>query len=196
MSVYGAPAQANAGPLFATAFSPSQPKETPNTLVPPPASGADPLLDKLAEAVLRLGDAGIAVDAPLGQVQFSPRGGSRTPLHGGVAVDGTMNVVNYRVLKSSLDETTPRGTVIDSQTGLSTDGFVVNYGTSFLMVMRYTDNGVEARALLTYGESEDPSSSHVNDQLPLFSRKQLRPILFSPQELASVPGETMTVSGD
>jgi acyl-homoserine-lactone acylase len=196
MGVYGAPALQNAGTLFATAFSPSQPKETPNTLVPAPASGADPLLNNLAEAVLRLGDANIAVDAPLGQTQFSPRGGTRTPLHGGLAVDGTMNVVSYRILKSTLDESTPRGPILDSQTGLTPDGYVVNYGTSFLMAMRYTDSGVEARALLTYGESEDPTSSHFNDQLELFSQEQWRPILFSAQELAGSPTETTTVSGD
>lgn len=196
MGVYGAAALQNAGTLFATAFSPSQPMETPNTLVPAPASGPDPLLDKLAEAVLRLGDANIAVDAPLGQVQFSPRGGTRTPLHGGIAVDGTMNVVSYRILMSTLDETTPRGPLLDAQTGLTPDGYVVNYGTSFVMAMRYTDSGVEARALLTYGESGDPTSSHFNDQLQLFSQKQWRPILFSLQELAGAPTETITVSAD
>lgn len=195
MGVYGTPALLNAGALFATSFSPSQPRDTPNTLVPAPASGADPLLDKLAEAVLRLGDAGVALDAPLGQVQFHPRGGSRIPLHGGIAVDGTANVVSYRTLKSTLDAATPRGTVINSQTGLTTEGYVVNYGTSFLMTMRYTDSGVEARALLTYGESEDTSSPSFNDQLPLFSQKQWRPILFSEQEIASAPAlETITVT--
>ncbi|HEX8820196.1 MAG TPA: penicillin acylase family protein, partial [Archangium sp.] len=187
MGAHGNPALLNAGTLFATPFSPAQPRDTPNTLVPPPASGADPLLDKLAEAVLRLGEAGLAVDAPLGQVQFAPRGGSRVPLHGGTTVDGTANVVHYRVLKSALDATTPRGRVITPQTGLTTEGYVVNYGTSFLMAMRYTDSGVEARALLTYGESEDTASSHFNDQLPLFVQKQWRPILFSAEEIASAP---------
>ncbi|WP_395835387.1 acylase [Archangium violaceum] len=195
MGVYGTAALQNAGTLFATAFSPSQPLETPNTLAPAPASGADPLLDNLAEAVLRLGDAGIAVDAPLGQVQFTPRGGSRTALHGGVAVDGTMNVVSYRSLKSTLDAPTPRGTVITPTTGLTTQGYVVNYGTSFLMAMRYTDSGLEARAVLTYGESEDPA--RINDQLQLFTQKQWRPILFSEQEIASSPIlETTTVTLD
>jgi len=197
MGVYGSAALQNAGALFTTSFSPSQPRDTPNTLVPAPASGADPLLDKLAEAVLRLGDANLSVNVPLGQVQYSPRGGSRTPLHGGIAVDGTANVVSYRTLKSTLDETTARGTVITPLTGLSTEGYVVNYGTSFLMTMRYTDSGVEAQALLTYGESEDTTSSHYNDQLPLFSQKQWRPILFSAQEVASAPAlETLTVTGN
>jgi acyl-homoserine-lactone acylase len=165
--------------------------------VPAPASGTDPLLDKLAEAVLRLGDAGLAVNVPLGQVQYSPRGGSRTPLHGGIAVDGTANVVSYRILKSTVDEPTARGTVITPVTGLSTEGYVVNYGTSFLMTLSYTDRGVEAQALLTYGESGDPTSPHFNDQLPRFSQKQWRPILFSAQEVANAPAlETFTVTGD
>jgi acyl-homoserine-lactone acylase len=197
MGVYGYPALLNAGPLFATPFSPQQPIDTPRVLVSPPEQGADPLLDKLAEAVLRLGDAGVALDSPLGQVQFVPRGGQRIPLHGGTTVDGTANVVSYRTLKSSLEAPTPRGTVVNSQTGLTTGGYVVNYGTSFLMAMRYTDSGVEARAVLTYGESENTSSPHFNDQLLLFSQKQWRPILFSEQEIASDPSlVTLTVTRD
>ncbi|HSP79814.1 MAG TPA: penicillin acylase family protein, partial [Myxococcaceae bacterium] len=161
-----------------------QPIATPHKLAP--AQAEYPLPDKLDEAVLRLRDAGIALVASLCQLQFSPRG-SRFPLHGGTGVDGTANVVKYREFKSTLDAPTPRGTVLDSQTGLSTEGYVVNYGTSFLMAMRYTDDGVEARALLTYGQSENPSSPHHDDQLALFSQKQWRPILFSEQQIVGDP---------
>jgi acyl-homoserine-lactone acylase len=184
------------GSPFATPFSPEQPIATPHTLAPAPAQGSDPILNALAEAVLRLADAGIAPDAPLGQVQFSPRG-PRFPLHGGTGLEGTANVVRYQHLKSTLDATTPRGTVVNPQTGLSSDGYVVNYGTSFLMAMRYTDSGVEARALLIYGQSGDPSSPHYDDQFPLFTQKRWRPILFSEQEIAGDPAlETYTVSQD
>lgn len=52
------------------------------------------------------------------------------------------------------------------------------------MALRYTDSGVVARTLLTY------------NQLPLFSQKQWRPLLFSQQALAGAPTETLTVSGE
>jgi acyl-homoserine-lactone acylase len=195
MGAYPVTALLNAGPLFATPFSPEEPMGTPHTLAPAPAQGSDPLLDRLAEAVLALEQAGIPVDAPLGQVQYAPRGGQRVPLHGGTVVDGTANVVSYRVLNSTLEPQTPRGTVVNPQTGLTTDGYVVNYGTSFLMAMRYTDSGLEGRAVLTYGESGNPASPHAHDQLPLFAGKQWRNILFTEEDISQDPNlQTLTLA--
>jgi acyl-homoserine-lactone acylase len=195
MGAYPAPALLNAGPLYATPFSPQEPIATPHTLAPAPAEGSDPLLDRLAEAVLALEQAGLAVNVPLGQAQYTPRGGQRVGLHGGVALDGTANVVSYRVLNATLEPQTPRGTVVNAQTGLTTDGYVVNYGTSFLMAMRYTDSGLEARAVLTYSQSGNPASPHANDQLPLFASKEWRNILFTEADISRDPNlETLTLT--
>jgi acyl-homoserine-lactone acylase len=195
MGAYPGTALLNAGPLFATPFSPEQPLDTPHTLAPAPAQGSDALLDRLAEAVLALEQAGVPVNAPLGQVQYALRGGQRVPVHGGIALDGTANVVSYRTLDSTLEPRTPRGTVVNPLTGLTSEGYVVNYGTSFLMAMRFTDTGLEGRAVLTYGQSGNPASPHANDQLPLFARKQWRNILFTEQDISRDPNlQTLTLA--
>ena len=64
-------------------------------------------------------------------------------------------------------------------TDLTTAGYVVNFGTSFLATVQYTGPGPQARGLLTFGESGDPSSPHYSDQTQLFRTKTLRAMLFT-----------------
>lgn len=58
--------------LYATPFDPADPIATPHTLAPAPAQGTDPVLTKLAQAVTTLTRAGLALDLPLGEAQFTP----------------------------------------------------------------------------------------------------------------------------
>lgn len=188
MSAYGPGALTNAGTLLATPFSPSEPLNTPSTLQPAPATEPDPLADKLAAAVLKLKEAGLEVSTPLGEAQYALRGTTRIPMHGGIDVDGVTNICTYDSgLNTSLEPSTPRGAVLDQETRLSADGYVVNTGTSFLLALEYTENGPRARAFLTYGQSADPSSNLYRNQLQRFSQKQWRPIVFAEQDIASDP---------
>lgn len=198
IDAFGPAAQTQAGALFATPFSASAPVETPHTLVPAPASGPDPVLDRLATAVLNLGKAGVALNRPLGEVQFAPRAGQRLPVHGGLGQDGVANVVQYlATLNSSLQPPTPRGTVLNPRTGLTGEGYVINSGSSFMMATEFVDGGVRARALLTYGQHGNPASADFRDQLSLFRDKQWRTVAFTEQEIASSPGyETRTLTHD
>jgi len=188
MSAYGPRALTHSGALLATPFSPSEPLNTPNSLQPAPATGPDPLADKLAAAVLKLKEASLEVSTPLGQAQYARRGTTRIPMHGGIDVDGVANICTYDSgLNTSLEPSTPRGAVLDQETRLSTEGYVVNTGTSFLLALEYTENGPRARALLTYGQSADPASNLYRNQLQRFSQKQWRPIVFAEQDIASDP---------
>ncbi len=76
ISRFESDALTEAGPLWATAFDPTQPIATPSGLVPAPAGGpaADPVLQNLARAVQVLEAAGVPVEAPLGDVQFALAG--------------------------------------------------------------------------------------------------------------------------
>src|SRR5262249_34474180 len=83
------------GALFQQAFNPADPVGTPNTLAPDKAGEPQSLL-KLARAAQLLTQAGVALDTPLGKVQFSDRNGGRIPIHGGEGTyDGITNFVNY-----------------------------------------------------------------------------------------------------
>ena len=68
---------------------------------------------------------------------------------------------------------------------LTRDGYPVNNGSSFVMVVGFTDGGPRARAILTYGESGRSASPHFSDQTELFSRKTWRDILFTEKEIAA-----------
>jgi len=89
-----------------------------------------------------------------------------------------------------------RGEVINDLTGLTTEGYVVNYGTSFIMTLQYTDDGPEATAFLTYGQSSYPTSSHYTDQTNRFSEEQWRPILWHEADILADEREYMHITVD
>ncbi|MCB9567151.1 MAG: penicillin acylase family protein [Myxococcales bacterium] len=177
----------DAGPLFQVGFDPDAPITTPNTLKPPPASGTDQVLFKLAQAVKNLGEAGIALDTPLGEVQYAERGGERIPLHGGQAADGVANQVFYGSLSTALEPEPSRGDPVNPVTDLAPGGYLVTYGSSFIMTMEFTEEGPRGEAILTYGQSDDEASPFYNDQLWRFSNKEWRPILFTEEAIAGDP---------
>ncbi|HET6582973.1 MAG TPA: penicillin acylase family protein [Nannocystaceae bacterium] len=187
---------ADAGLLFANAFDADDPIATPNGLAPADADG-DFALEALARAVLKLEDAGLTPDATLRMAQFTKKGDMRIPIHGGGRKEGVTNIVVYDVFKTTMAPSMTRGEVIgDGSTDLTTEGYVVNYGSSFVMTLQYTDDGPRAAAFLTYSESDDPSSPHFADQTPLFSDKAWRPILYREDDIAAAVEDERVVTGD
>ncbi|WP_307734763.1 acylase [Pyxidicoccus parkwayensis] len=188
------------GTLYAVPFDKANPLTTPNTLAPAPATGDDPVLNRLGLAVDVLNRAGIALNKPLGEVQYAPRvAGEKIPIHGGIAVDGTANVVSFGTFRSSSEEAAPsasQGNLFNSRTGLSSTGYVINNGSSFIMAMEFTDQGPKARAVLTYSESSDPASPFFADQTRLFSKKEWRDIAYTDAEVTTAKIEEVTISGD
>ena len=55
-------------------------------------------------------------------------------------------------------------------------------GDSFVMAVEFS-NPVRARALLSYGNSSQPDSPFLGDQLELFSQKELRPVWRTREEI-------------
>jgi acyl-homoserine-lactone acylase len=185
------------GTLWETPFDPDDPLETPTGLAAAGADDDDRILEALAGATLRLEEAGIAVDAALGEVQFTKTGLQDIPIHGAGRSEGVTNLIVYSdSLNSSVYPPMEQGEVIHSRTGLSEEGYVVNYGTSFIMTVEFTDDGPRAQALLTYGQSDDPSTGWIDDQTELFSAKQWRDCLFSEEQILADPNLTeVEVSG-
>ena len=176
------------GPLFAVGFDPDNPVETPHTLPPAPPEGTeDKVLTGLAKAVKRLRDAGIAVDVPLRDLQLAPRGNRAFSVPGGQSRDGTTNVVTYSVLKTTLDPSTARGDRINPETGLTANGYVINFGSSFVMALELGKDGPRGQAFLSYSESDNPASPHFIDQTALFSEQKWRPLVFREADIAADP---------
>ena len=137
-------------PIWTTPFSAADPVNTPRGL-----NTANPaVLLAFGDAVHDLAGAGIPVNAPLGQYQVDVRpDGTRTPLHGGPGPLGVFNAL---------------GVTWDPTTGYAGP---LAHGSSFIEVVSFNGSGCpDARTLLTYSQSSDPTSAHYSDQTKLFSK--------------------------
>ncbi len=171
--------------IWTNDFDPADPIATPNTLSPAPEDPAeDRMLEALAGAIDRLARAGLTPSSTLREAQFTRRGGQTIPIHGGGRYEGTTNLIQYRVLKTTMAPPLQRAEEINGATNLTTEGYVVNYGTSFIMTLEFAEDGPRAQAFLTYGQSEDPASENHTDQTFLFSDKAWRDVLFSEEAIA------------
>ena len=104
----------------------------------------------LAQAQQRLAQFNVALDAPLGTVQYETRNSERIPIPGG---DGTSGM--WSVISSEL-----------TRTGYSP----ILAGNSYIQVIGWnTDGTVDARGMLTYSQSDDPASPHYADLTKLYS---------------------------
>ncbi|MBI4907799.1 MAG: acylase [Acidobacteria bacterium] len=180
----------NKGRLFDIPFSAKDPVNTPRGLADGPTA-----LDNLGKAVLLLRSRNIALNAPLGEWQYADKNGRRMPVHGGDGfIDGLMNMQRNSRNTTTL-EPMDEPKLVPGSRFLTEKGYPIVHGSSFLMAMEFTNNGPNAKAFLTYGQSGDPSSPHFTDQTELFAKKQWRPILFDEKKVAADVKRDYKVSG-
>ena len=161
--------QAQALPdVYRQPFDVRRPVETPTGLNMADAAVATKIWESLAKAVKMVREAGFALDAPLGSVQRPGTVDEAIALHGGEPFEGVLNMQSVRF----------------SPAGLAAGGYRIDYGTSYVQVVGFDERGPRAQALLTYGQSSDPTSPHAADQLRLFSAKQWPRLPFHPEEVA------------
>jgi acyl-homoserine-lactone acylase len=142
------------GGIFADAFDPDRPLETPGRL----NAGNPAVWTALADAVEYLQSKGLPLDAPWGDVQYVERAGVRIPIDG---CQGTSLVVEQGCFNLQVDQSRPDGTYEPVD------------GTSFVMAVTWDDHGQpQARTLLSYSQSTDPTSPWYDDQTKLYSQKQ------------------------
>ncbi len=179
----------SSGELWATPFDVKSPVATPHTLK---LDDADPAATRamryLALAVLRLQEQKIPLDAPLGDQQFTLKDGKRMPVPGAFHGEGAFNVIGW---SAGRDSTTfghfARDKVVHSASGLTTSGYAVNYGSSFVMALQFTDKGPVARTLVTYSQSAEPDSPWHSDQTAMFAKQQWKTARFSEADVLADP---------
>jgi acyl-homoserine-lactone acylase len=142
---------ANSSP-WATPFDPEDPVNTPRDL-----DTSNPEVQRaFGDAIRDLEGASIPLDAAPGQVQFTTRGDRKVPIHGGPGdPHGQFNAISAPFTAGS--------------------GFKdVQHGSSFVQVVGWNSKTKcpDARTILTYSESTDPTSPQFGDQTELFSRKR------------------------
>ena len=191
----------DAGLLWAEAFDPDDPVDTPRGLAASDAAALDedPVLDALALALLRLEAAGLAPTTPLGEAQFLPRGPDESPVPfpGGQGFEGVIQIAAYSGgAEGVLLDVPRRSSVVNSTSDLTTEGYLVNYGNSWVMAVDYQDGAPVARAVMTYSQSEVRDSPHHADQTALYSDSVMRDIAFTEDQIAAATIESRTVSLD
>jgi acyl-homoserine-lactone acylase len=153
-----------------------------------------------------LDEARVPVDAPLGDVQQADRNGTFVPVHGGNAADGTTNVVGFgrswSILDPTLDEVEAEsvapGSALRTYTGPNGEsfgGYPINSGTSFLFALAYDDEGPQARAFLTYGDTEDREADTYLAATESFSAKEWRAVPFTEDAVAAAAETAVRVQG-
>ena len=154
---------ANIGPWIQP-YSSADPVNTPNTInfLAPEVESA------FADAVSTLQDAGIALDAKLGDIQWTERNGERIPVFGDSGSVGAFTI---------------------AQAGLNTDGSgygPIVHGNSYVQVVGWDDEGnPEADAFITYSQSTDATSDHFGDFTRRYSDKNWKRLPFTEAQIAA-----------
>jgi acyl-homoserine-lactone acylase len=159
--------------VYAVPFAPGDPIGTPRGLSKDPAK-VTAIREAIAEGVLRLRNAGLALGAPLGKEQFRIVGSERIPLDGGK--EGTLNALGLDLVKGV--------------------GFEPYAGSSYMQIVTFNRRGPVAWGLLTYSQSTDPQSPHFADQTVLYSRKIMPRLPFLPGQIGRDPHLTTTTVSD
>lgn len=167
---------------FATAYSipfdAADPVNTPRDINTGNAAVIEALRNALADAVDTLVSNNIALNTPLGQVQYSTRKGVRIPIHGGPS--GT----NFSVISSEL---------------VANEGYSnIVHGNSYMQTVTWDGDCPNAGVLLSYSQSTDETSDHYADMTQLYSDKQWvdAPYCQADIDAAQISVETLSVSVD
>ena len=143
--------------IFARSWSEDFPLETPDGLADPAAA-----LEALETAARRVETDYGALDVEWGKIHRLRMGDLDFPANGGPDSLGIFRALNFRELGQGLKQ--------------------ASSGDSFVMAVEFSDP-VRAQALLSYGNASQPDSPFRGDQLQLFSRKELRPVWRTREEI-------------
>jgi len=163
--------------LYEAGFDPNKPLATPGGFnVDNPAVLQD-LRQALGGAALALKLNGFALDSRRGDILYTERNGARVPLYGGCDEAGYFTIVCAR---RPLD---PKGYPMD----------IRGQGDSYVQVVTFGENGVEADTMLSHAESDDPASPHSGDATRAFAAKRWSRFPFTEQAIVADPAVTRVV---
>lgn len=140
-------------------YDPKRPVETATGLADPAAAAA--ALEKVAAECRRLYG---SLDIPWGDVYRFASGNADVPGNGGPGTSGVFRTIRFSERKGNR--------------------FYAAHGETFVCVIEFAQRDRQrARCALSYGNSSQPGSPHLEDQLPLVANKQLHPVVRDRNEL-------------
>jgi len=186
-------------------FSADEPLNTPNTLATDSS-----VLKSFAAAVANVESSNFALDANMGDIQFTEKtladgnaSGEKFPWAGAKNKEGGFNVFGSATSDDTMYPIHQYFPVLDVETGkplasgLSSSGYHINYGSSWVFVVNFTDSGPSGRGILTYSQSSNTESAHLTDQNKVYSdTTALRPLLFTEAEINNNLVEELTISSN
>jgi acyl-homoserine-lactone acylase len=143
--------------LFASPWNENSPLTTPNGLADP--VNAVKVLEASAVTVKLLYG---ALDVPWGEVARLRYGKADLPASGGPGLLGIFRVIDLAPAVGGR--------------------FQQVAGDSYIAAIEFS-NPVRAKVLTTYGNATQPGSPHIGDQLPLYTRNELRPVWRTRKEI-------------
>ncbi len=186
-------------PQWQKAFSADNATTTPSGLVDNTTT-----LEQFAQAIVNVESAGLALDATLGTVQFVERSlpngsatGVKIPWAGAHNIEGGFNVFSPLTMNDGTG--IPRHTYTaqnaDSELSAEAGGYHINSGSSWMMVVNFTEQGPVAKGLLSYSQSSEYGSEHNLDQTLLYSQQpQLRPLRFTEADIEANKVSEITIT--
>ena len=159
---------------FTVPFDAADPVGTPRDL----DESNDAVVQALRDALTFLAEEGIDVDAELGELQVAgDEGAPRIPIGGGPGGTGNANVVST-------------GAGVANTEAL----YSIGYGSSHIQAVSFTDAGVEASTILTYGQATDQTLASSSDQTQLFSEERWVDFPFTAAEVRADAQRTYVVT--
>lgn len=163
--------------VFSVPFDADNPVNTPRGINVANAEVKSALLESMAGAQVQLEEAGIALDARLGDIQFAERNGERIPVPGGEGWAGMWSMIIAE---------------LEPQAGYTP----VLHGNSYMQVISWDKDGnLDPRAIVTYSQSPEADSPHYSDMTRLYAEGRWLRLPFSDAEIAADPNlETLNLS--
>ncbi|MCW2783617.1 MAG: peptidase penicillin amidase [Marmoricola sp.] len=158
-------------------FNSADPLNTPRTL----DTGNNKVIKAMKDGIAFLRAQHIPMNATWGTLQVAAdRGAPPIPLGGGLG-DQAGNA-------NALDSDTPG----DTNTGYYKP---VTYGSSHIQAISFLPGGgIDAHTILTYGQSDDPTSPWSSDQTVLFGQKQWVEFPWTPAQIAAQQISSVTIT--
>jgi acyl-homoserine-lactone acylase len=159
--------------VYAVPFDVNDPVNTPTGIAIENGEVAAAVREALAKAQNTLQEAGIALDARWGDVQFAERNGERIAIPGGQGWAGMFGMIVADLQKDK--------------------GYTpIMHGNSFIQVISWDEEGrLDPRGMLTYSQSQEPESAHYDDLTRLYSSGQWIRFPFSDEEIQADPELSM-----
>ncbi|HEU4512929.1 MAG TPA: penicillin acylase family protein [Nocardioidaceae bacterium] len=161
--------------LWQVPFDAADPVGTPRDL-----NEANPqVVQAMQDALAFLDAKKVAYDVPWGSLQVAGDDGAPPiPIGGGEGYAGNANAVASRGPVTNLDRLYP-----------------VTYGSSHIQAVAFTDRGVDADTILTYGQSLNRRSRQSSDQTRLFGQERWVDFAFTPMQVRRALVRSYRVSG-